>query len=898
MGIKIIKKPVNIKLNLDHNLFRYASATPDGKIWLRQDDILYYILESDPQSECRLFEKTAWRSEIYFDNLSNYWIVLDYKKNSLLVKYEEKSSINEMIKKAIDLKYHFNSIISDEKKVIFTGTIFNGIVKIENGKSYFLSDNEKLDKTNVHIMMFDKEKNIWVGTSSDGLYCLKKKRVFTITTKDGLSYPVILSIHQNPKGGIWIGTNGGGLDYLYDGKISNYSKKLNIFSVFLYSAFTDYEGNLWVGTELNTIHKYSNGKDEVFKPLEMVINQFTKVLYEDSKKRIWVGAQSGLACYSNGVFTKYTTNEGLVNNSVLSILEDKDHNIWIGTSGGISCLKDNKFINYTMKDGLKNETIRSIYQDDNKTMWFGSYGGGLYRLMNGKFIIVSSENGLFDDVVHNIIEDKYNRFWMSCNRGIFFTTKKELYDFTENRINKINCISIRKSDGMKNDECNGGFQPSACLTRDDKIYYPTIEGIAVIDLDNFNINNLPPQVVLEKIKIDERIYNNDKEIEISPEEKYLEINYTGLSYYAPDKIKFKYKMENFDGDWIDAGTRRTAYYNNISPGEYKFTVIACNGDGIWSETGASIIIIKHPPFWVTWWFRIICGFILLMSIFAIYKYRVGHIEIQKKRLESLVAKKTDDLRKTVEELKESEINLKESEKLLRESNSSKDLLFSILAHDLKGPAFHLMSLLKCIVENPEQFTEDEIKEYLIDSKNASLNNYSMLENLLSWARGQQGRIDFKPQRADLKMHVDRSIDMLISISKRKSINLHSDIPDKMYAFFDKNMLTIILRNLIMNALKFTEKNGEIKITAEIKDNFIQVMVKDSGIGISEEEKIKILNNTGFYSRAGTGGEKGTGLGLIICKRFIEINGGILRIESEQGRGSAFYFTLPIEPVTG
>jgi ligand-binding sensor domain-containing protein/signal transduction histidine kinase len=897
LGIKIIKKPTNISLDLDNNLFRYAQATPDGKIWVRKDNILYYILESDPLSVCRLFDKSDIHSELFRDNRSNYWVA-EYKGNGTeLFKYEEKVSASVMSKNAIKIKYNFNWVTLNDENEVIIGTLYNGIVKISNGKEYILSDNDKLNKTNVHSMMVDKEKNLWAGTNSDGLYCLKKKRVFSLTTENGLSYPVILSIHQNPKGGIWICTNGGGLNYLYNGKISGYSKKLNIYSVFLYTALTDYEDNLWVGTELNTVHKYSKGKDEVYKPLDQLVNQFTKVLYEDSKKRMWIGAQTGLACYDNGKFTKYTVNDGLVNNSVLSVLEDKDNSIWIGTSGGISHLKDDKFTNFTMKDGLKNEAIRSIYQDENKTMWFGSYGGGLYRLMDGKFKLISSENGLYDDVVHNIIEDKNHRFWMSCNKGIFFTSKKELYDFTEGRISHINCVSIRKSDGMKNDECNGGFQPSACLTKDNKIYYPTIDGIAIIDLDNFNINNFPPQVILEKITIDDRLCDNDKNIEIAPKDRYLEINYTGLSYFAPDKIKFKYKMENFDADWIDAGTRRTAYYNNISPGEYKFIVIACNGDGVWNETGASIVIIKHPPFWVTWWFLTLSGFFILISIFAIYKLRVRQIEFQKNKLANLVEKKTNDLRRTVEDLKESENNLRDSEKQLKESNSSKDLLFSIIAHDLKGPAFHLMSLLKCIVENPEQFTQDELREYLIDSKNASLNNYSMLENLLSWARAQQGRIDFKPQRADLRLQIDRSIDMLISISKRKSINLYSDIPDKIYAFFDKNMLTIILRNLIMNALKFSEKNGEIKVSAQIQDNFIEIGVKDSGIGISEEEKVKILNNTGFYSTAGTGGEKGTGLGLIICKRFIEVNGGVLRIDSQKGKGSAFYFTLPIEPKT-
>ncbi|MCP5053371.1 MAG: histidine kinase, partial [bacterium] len=257
-------------------------------------------------------------------------------------------------------------------------------------------------------------------------------------------------------------------------------------------------------------------------------------------------------------------------------------------------------------------------------LWFGT-DGGLSRLKNGRFVNITNKEGLFDDALHAILEDDRGNFWMSCNRGIFRVSQKELNDFCDGKIKTVHSISYNEKDGMKSRECNGGSQPAGCKTRDGKLWFPTIKGVVMIDPNNIKTNTLPPPVIIEQIVGEDRTIEppfspKGQKPVFPPGKNKLSIKYTGLSFPVPERVLFKTKLEGYDTRWQEAGTRRAVYYTSLSPGDYTFHVTACNNDGVWNETGAAVSFYLKPWFHQTGWFYFFCVLVMVSMVFAVSRF--------------------------------------------------------------------------------------------------------------------------------------------------------------------------------------------------------------------------------------------------------------------------------------
>ena len=257
--------------------------------------------------------------------------------------------------------------------------------------------------------------------------------------------------------------------------------------------------------------------------------------------------------------------------------------IWIGTYGGLSRFQDGKLTSWTENDGLPSRTIRALYEDADGALWIGSYDGGLARFKDGKFTAYNSKIGLYNDEAFQILEDDNRNFWISSNHGIYRVNKDELNEFADGKRRSITSVAYGKSDGMLNAECNGGRSPAGIKTRDGRLWFPTQDGVAMIDPSEIKINSQPPPVVIESVKIDNndvgfenanlesdseksKIQNPKSKIHIEPSQQNFEIDYTALSFINSENLRFKYKLEGLDDDWIDAGTRRLAYFSHVPPG--------------------------------------------------------------------------------------------------------------------------------------------------------------------------------------------------------------------------------------------------------------------------------------------------------------------------------------------
>ncbi len=250
----------------------------------------------------------------------------------------------------------------------------------------------------------------------------------------------------------------------------------------------------------------------------------------------------------------------------------------------------------------------------------------------------------------------------------------------------------------------------------------------------------------------------------------------------------------------------------------------------------------------------------------------------------------------IEALKEKrrlEEELRTSEQKLRESNATKDKFFSIIAHDLKGPMGAMNSLVEILASDFDSFSEDEKKEFIGLVYDSSSSTLSLLNSLLDWSRQQMGKIPFSPDVVFLDSVIQSNLNLLKLNADKKKIRLFAEYPKEITAYGDANMITTVLRNLTSNAIKFTPENGYVKISASVTDNFVLINVSDNGLGIKPDDIDKLFRIDVHHTTKGTNDEGGTGLGLIMCKDFVEKNGGKIWVESTVGKGSDFKFTVPL-----
>jgi PAS domain S-box-containing protein len=558
------------------------------------------------------------------------------------------------------------SLYEDSEGSLWVGTGDGGLNRFRDGKFIAYTSKSGLSADSVWAIYEDREGSLWVGTASGGLNRFRNGSITPYTVQEGLSNDVVLPVFQDRAGAVWVGTNGGGLNRFEDGRFKSYTTRDGLSDNLVFSISEGADGSLWVGTRKG-LNRLQNGRFTVYNTKTGLPNDIVMATYVDSQGNLWVGTRGGLTRFANGRFITYTTKDGLSNDCVLSITQDAHGVLWIGTSGGgLNRFQEGKFTSYTTKTGLTNDVVWSLYADRDGSLWIGTNGGGLERLRDGKFTTYSIRNGLFDDKIFEILEDNLGNLWMSSNRGIFRVSKQDLDDMARGKIHIFESTSFGVADGMKSQECNTGFQPAGAKTRDGRLWFPTMKGVVVINPGYLYSNALPPPVAIEQALVDRQPFENIASVHAPPGNGQLEFYYAALSFISPEKIHFRYKLEGFDKEWVDAGARRVAYYTNIPPGAYRFRVIASNSDGAWNQEGASLQVVLDPHLYQTRWFYLLCALSVGFLILALYRLRVRQLEARQAELVLLVEERTRELRQEIAQRERAEIALRESEEQFRQ----------------------------------------------------------------------------------------------------------------------------------------------------------------------------------------------------------------------------------------
>jgi signal transduction histidine kinase/ligand-binding sensor domain-containing protein len=471
----------------------------------------------------------------------------------------------------------------------------------------------------------DDENNLWLGTDGQGLHKLRKQFIQVYSKEQGLVDRNVYPIYQEPSGTIWAGVWNAGLSRFKDGKVTNYTVADGLPNGLVTALTADREGRMFVATHGGLVN-FVNEKFVRAVNLSLPDDEVIQAMFSSEDGTMWFGTTRGLVSYGHGVRKILTKADGLATDDVRVILEGSDGSLWVAGYGGLTQVHNGIFRRWTERDGLPSDNIRSLYEDAEHVLWIGTYDNGLARFQNGKLTRYGTRDGLFDQGVFQILEDRHGNFWISCNRGIYRISKRELNEFASGSRDKITSVGYGKIDGMLNTECNGGLWPAGIKTADGKMWFPTQHGIAVLDPEEVPTNKEPPAVLLEALLVDRAPVPLNGSLVIPAHKENVEIQYTAVTFINSEQTRFKYILEGLDSKWNDVGTRRVAYYPHIPPGKYVFRVLAENSDGVWNEQGQSLPVIVLAPFYRTWWFFALLVLVAILLTARAWSYRLRQLE--------------------------------------------------------------------------------------------------------------------------------------------------------------------------------------------------------------------------------------------------------------------------------
>jgi len=810
------------------------------------------------------------------------------------------------------------AILEDRNSSIWLATYDNGISRIIGNHIEAFDRKDGLANENTLALLEDREGAMWVGTDGGGVQRFTNGSCINMTTREGLAGNVVRSICQDSTGGIWIATNSTGLHCLRDGKVTHYDKtQTHVFAGNeIRGLLTDSEGTVWVGILGAGVYYFKGGRWGHYSTKDGLVSNDVNTIVRDRDGALWFGcSQNGISRFKNGRFASFGIREGLMNESVYGLLPDSAGGLWIGSfGGGVQYYRDGRFTNYSVANGLMSNSILGFYQDASGAVWAAGVGG-ISRIKNGTVRSLTKKDGLYDDAAFTIVEDDNGYFWATCNKGIYRFRKSEADSVADGFLKRLRCHNFGTADGMRSAECNGGAQPSALKSRDGRLWFSTIEGAVIIDPLRIETNPLPPPVILEKIVAGTEELPLIPNASIPPGNSEFEFHYTAPSLIGADRVRFRFRLEGFDNDWTDAGTRRIAYYTNLPRGRsYRFQVQACNNDGVWNSIGATYSFSLQPHFYETWWFILLCSISVIALALTAYQWRMRQITAQAHALELLIQERTKSLQQSNEELAAANAEVQrqivlsdmqareiefanaqyqESNERLRQLDAEKNEFLGVAAHDLKNPLSSIIMTISMMQRYNEKIDARERSTYLQRIETTAERMLAIVTDLLNINEIESGelRLHFEPLNlaevaADAAQHYQ-------IIAQRKNIRFVSNFPDETHMVMaDKERLWEILENLLSNAIKFSPAGKHIFIGVSEVGTLVHLEVQDEGPGLSEEDKSKVFHKFARLSAQPTGGEHSTGLGLSIVKKMVEAMNGTVHCESELGKGARFIVELP------
>lgn len=869
-----------------------------GDIWAGTNNGLNRItVDSFGHRSVQTYLKNIIVTSLYDDDSGILWIGTG--KNGLIA-FRNGSRTDYGPAKGVP-KAPILSIIKDEHNLLWIGTGAGGVCRsdIPAPDIYFkcYTSREGLSGDTVMALFEDREKSVWIGTETGGLNRLKNSPVTTYGAAAGLKGNV-RSIHEGSENSLWVALDTG-LHRMQDGKVTPYLTNHGPANNYAWTLTVDREGKVWVGTNGGGVNVFSPQGVKTFTTKDGLADDLIHAILQDHAGNMWIGTErNGVSLYANGKFKTYNIRDGLGNNRVWTMLEDHEQRIWFGTDAGLSRLdKERKqFTNITLEGNVNSGSVTggptALYEDSDHILWISTYGSGLKRLdENGRLTTYTRRDGLFDDNVWAVLDDDQGNFWMSSNLGIFRVRKSELNAFAEGKTSHITSFSYGTSDGMAGLECNGGSQNSAWKTSAGILMFACVRGLVAVTPSLVAANSLPPPVVIERAEAN-GVDMSGGNVSPAVGRGALEFHFAGLSFIAPEKVTFKYKLDGFDKDWVEVGTRHDAYYTNIPHGQYTFHVIAANNDGVWNTAGAKVSFYLAPRFYQTGVFYVGCALLLLAAGVGALVLRERARRKREQELIRVVNERTRELQDEIIERNKIEQDLYRAKEAAEAATRSKSEFLANMSHEIRTPLNGVIGMME--LTRQTQLTQEQ-REFLSMAGDSATALLAVINDILDFSKIEAGKLELDSDEFDLAELVAETLRTVALRAHQKHIELTCWMSPELPPVFigDSARLRQVLINLLGNAIKFTEK-GEVGLRVELAgrtahDITIQFAVSDTGVGIPESKRKVIFEAFSQADSSVTRKFGGTGLGLAICSRIIALMGGQIQVESEPGQGAVFSF---------
>lgn len=732
------------------------------------------------------------------------------------------------------------------------------INKLYNTYELFTT-HDGLPTRQISDLVFDHEGNLWLSTKKGGIVRLKHSNFVNFSEMDGLALDQVNIIEEKEPGVFYVGSDDGAINIISNNKIFDFKISTDLKQNGIRDICFVNKDELWIGSYSGILIKQDQ-KERLLTRKNGLPGHDVRRIRKDSQGNIWVATRSaGLFKFrKDSLLETYNKNNGLGGNYILCIHEDRDRNIWVGTNGGGLGKIDpfGKVQIFTINDDPSGILFFNVVSDRENVKWLAT-NVGIFRFDDRKFLEIMLNSASQNDTFFDIVFDDEDGIWVTSNIGLYRLKKEDVMNFVAGNLEAVPTTVFDHNDGLRNKECTGATR--SLKASDGKIWIPTLGGVATIDPSNVNVNKTIPPVYITDFLTDrsgefisETLSSGNLVLE--PGNVRYRIKFTALSYQAPNKVRFRYKLDDIDNDWIETINIREVQYTNLSPGRYNFHVIASNNDNYWNEQGASFSFRIKPFFYQRPEIYIIGIFILMAIAWIGYKKRIHIIENRNR-----------ELKKVNEEL---------------------DKFVYSASHDLKAPLNSVLGLIN-IAKKDGASGNMPLYLDLIEKSIKRLEQF--ISDIIDYSRNSS--VSVKISKINFEEIVNRGLEEIKYMDEKGYIKKEISIKGVGEFYSDERRISVILNNLLSNAMKYHDKRKDkkyIKIIVNYAPSKTEIIVEDNGLGILVEHQKKIYN---MFYRANEE-SKGSGLGLYIVKETLNKIHGEILLTSKPGEGSRFLLSLP------